>query len=102
MVSRAYLNKPTPADSMMRMARMMEFDEHRNDSSFRNRRRELHFFSDSVVSRVYFRSGDSLRVSYNNHVNRRFKRQPHHPIKVSRKSLSKAQQIKQHRERQRF
>jgi signal transduction histidine kinase len=67
MVSRAYLNKPTPADSIMRMARMMEFDEHRNDSTFRNRRRELHFFSDSMVSRVYFRSGDSLRVSYNNH-----------------------------------
>lgn len=69
-VSRAYLNKPTPADSMMRMARMMEFDEHRNDSSFRNRRRELHFFSDSTVSRVYFRRGDSLRVSYNKNVSK--------------------------------
>ena len=69
-VSRAYLNKPTPADSMMRMARMMEFDEHRNDSSFRNRRRELHFFSDSAVSRVYFRRGDSLRVSYNKNISK--------------------------------
>lgn len=68
MVSRAYFNKQTPADSLMRMARMMEFDEHRNDTTFRNRRRELHFFSDSVISRVYIRSGDSLRVSYNNHV----------------------------------